>query len=110
MKLVVALVRPDRLGCVKRALREVNIEQLTVRRRGPHPDTRFCMAPRLRVEITASDDNAERVFDAARRAAVPDGAISSSNASVFMVSLEDHDEPLSDEPELSVHLRPVCDS
>jgi nitrogen regulatory protein PII len=101
MKLVVALGRPERLGYIKRALREVNVEQLTVRRRGPHPDTRFYMAPRPRAEITASDDNAERVFNAARRAAMPDGAISSGNARVFMVSLEEHDEPQLDEPKTS---------
>jgi nitrogen regulatory protein PII len=104
MKMIVALIRPERLTSVKRALRQVDAEQITVRRRNPHPDARVYMAPKLRVEIIVTERNAENVFHIVRQAAIPEGTKTLSNARVFMVAFESQTEPNENETEESADL------
>jgi nitrogen regulatory protein PII len=95
MKMVVAIIRPERLHCLKRALKTVNAELVTVRGRTAHPDIRVHSSPGLRVEILTEDIDAEEVVDVVRQAAFPNGPNSTNDGRIFVVSL-DHRRDFSD--------------
>jgi nitrogen regulatory protein P-II 1 len=75
MKMVVAIIRPERLPCVKQALKMVNAELMTVSETHSygegegHPliyrssEIRVHTSPKLRVEILTEDIDAEEVVD-----------------------------------------------
>jgi nitrogen regulatory protein PII len=88
MKMVVAVIGPERLCCVKNALKTTKTVQVTVRRRRAHPDTRFHLSPKLRVEIYTEDLNAEEVVAAIRPAVYPKEDMSSNESRFFVVPLE----------------------
>jgi nitrogen regulatory protein PII len=95
MKMVVAIIQTERLHCLKRALKTVNAELVTVRGRGAHPDIRVLASPRLRVEIVTEDMDAEEVVDVVRQAAFPNGVNSANHGRIFVVSVDpcrDHSE------------------
>ena len=64
MKMVVAIIRRERLPCVQKALKPAKSERVTVLGSRAHPDFRLRLAPRLRVEICTEDDHAEEIVDA----------------------------------------------
>src|SRR5262245_62884293 len=61
MKLVVAIIRPERLSQVQKALKSVNVERVNARKRAAHPDTRIYSSPTLRVEIFTRDRKSTRL-------------------------------------------------
>jgi nitrogen regulatory protein PII len=88
MKMVVAIIGPQRLSWVKNALKTTKIGQVTVRRRRTHPDTRFHLSPKLRVEINTEDLYAEEVVAAIRPAVYPKEDTSFNENRIFVVPLE----------------------
>ena len=95
MKTVVAIIRHERLHSLKRALKSVHAELLTVRGRGAHPDARVLSSPRIRVEILVKDTDAQEVVDLVREAAFSNGVISSNDGRIFVISVDpsrDHSE------------------
>ena len=88
MKMVVAVIGPERLCWVKNALKTTKTVQVTVRRRRAHPDTRFHRSPKLRMEIYTEDLDAEKVVAAIRPAVYPKEDMSSNESRFFVVPLE----------------------
>ena len=95
MKMVVAIIRPEQLSCVQQAVKISKAERVTVRGRSAHPDIRVHSSPKLRMEIFTADIDAEEVVDAIRHAAFPNGANSTNDGRIFVVSL-DHRRDLSE--------------
>jgi len=101
MKMVVAIIGPERLRWVKNALKATKTVQVTVRRRRAHPDTRFHRSPKLRMEIYTEDLDAEEVVAAIRPTVYHKEDISINESRVFVVPLEqcrDQEEWTDDTP------------
>jgi nitrogen regulatory protein PII len=88
MKMVVAIIGPERLSWVKNALKTTKTVQVTVRRRRAHPDTRFHLSPKLRMEINTEDLDAEEVVAAIRPVVYPKEDTSFNENRIFVVPLE----------------------
>jgi nitrogen regulatory protein PII len=86
MKMVVAILQPERLPCVQHALKRSKAQMVTVHRRRAHPDIRVQSSPQLRMEIFTEDKDAEEVVDAVRHAACPNGANFANEGRVFVVT------------------------
>ena len=100
MKMVVAIIRPERLPCVQLALKMTNAELMTVSETHSYgqgeghtliyrsSEIRFRSTPKLRVEILTEDFEAEEVVDAILHAGFPSGASSKNDGRIFVVSLD----------------------
>jgi nitrogen regulatory protein P-II 1 len=107
MKMVVAIIRPERLPCVELALNTVNAELMTVTETHSYgqeaghtliyrsAEIRVRSSPKLRVEILTEDLDAEEVVDAILHTGFPNGATSRNDGRIFVVSL-DHYVDVSD--------------
>jgi nitrogen regulatory protein PII len=95
MKMVVAIIQPERLPCVQQALKSSKAEMVTVRRRRAHPDIRVQSSPKLRMEIFTEDFDAEEVVDAIHHAAFPNGANLTNEGRIFVVA-SDHGRDLAE--------------
>ena len=88
MKMVVAVVRPDRLSFVKSAVKMTKAERMSVRVKSANPDSRVFSSPKVRVEVFTEDNDADGVVDAIEDAAFPNGAHSAKDGTIFVVSLD----------------------
>ena len=91
MKLITAIVKPFKLDEVKAALQEVGVAGITVSeargfgRQGGHTETyrgteyKIDFVPKVRIEVLAEDDDAERVaqqlIETARTGKIGDGKV-----------------------------------
>ncbi|KPL06942.1 transcriptional regulator [candidate division BRC1 bacterium SM23_51] len=98
MKLVVAIIKPFKLGDVKAALTEIGIQGMTVgevkgfgRQRGHEAvyrgrEYQVDFLPKLRIEIAVEDERAQRVAETIERAART-GSI--GDGKVFLFDLQE---------------------
>ena len=117
MKMVVAIIRPERLPCVELALKMVKAELMTVTETHGYgqgegqtliyrsSEIRIRSSPKLRVEILAEDIDAEEVVDAILHTSPSNGANSRNDGRVFVVSL-DHYRELSERGHEAVRASP----
>lgn len=97
MKMVVAIIRPERLRCVQQAIKMVNADLMTVTETHSYgqgeghtliyrsSEIRVRSAPKLRVEILMEDTDAEEVVDA-----ILHTGFSRNDGRIFVVSVDFH--------------------
>ena len=111
MKLIVAIVRPERLHAVLSVLDELPVSLLSVSDvagagRGPVQIYRERQVSSrlkwLRVEVASADDSADEAVESIARAHGPAEA-GQSAGKVFVVGLEDYGDLRNDEPDAAVY-------
>lgn len=97
MKLVIAVIRPNKLGKVKEALEEIGVKGLTIaevkghgRQRGHREifrgkDYEIDLVPKNRIEVAIPDDRLDKVIQAIRTAALTGDV---GDGKIFVIPME----------------------